>query len=78
MQENAADLSDLQKQREWEALSLTAEREEKLYDCCAEPYMSVTFLLTARRNEHRNAELAVPVVCECIDRSSSPRSMYIV
>ena len=64
LQEAAADLTDLQEQREWEAVSLTAEREEKIYDCCPEPYHSVTFMLTARRNEHRNAELAVPIVCE--------------
>lgn len=59
----AADLSDLRKSREWEPLNFTAEREVKYYSCCAEPYHSLQFTLTARRNEHRTAELAMPIIC---------------
>ena len=46
-------------------VNFTAEQQVKYYDCCPEPYHSIAFTLTTRRNEHRTAELAMPVVCEC-------------
>ena len=63
-QSSAADLSDMRRSISWEVVNFTAEREVKFYDCCPEGYHSITFTLTARRNEHRTAELAMPIVCE--------------
>ncbi|XP_043239412.1 acetylcholine receptor subunit alpha-L1-like [Amphibalanus amphitrite] len=62
----AADVSDLLQSSEWEVANFTAEREVKYYDCCPEAYHSITFMITARRNEHRTAELSVPIVCSSV------------
>lgn len=47
--ETKADLSDLFDVTDWKIVNNVAARTEKKYDCCAEPYVDLTFNLTMRR-----------------------------
>jgi hypothetical protein len=39
---------------DWELTGNTAEREVKYYDCCPEPYTSMTYNLSFKRKSHRS------------------------
>ena len=49
MQEDKADLSDLIDNSNWKIVDNTAERIEKFYDCCPEPYISLSYNITVQR-----------------------------
>ncbi|CAG0913787.1 unnamed protein product [Notodromas monacha] len=43
------DLSEFYMSVEWDILEVPAERNEKFYTCCDEPYLDITFNITMRR-----------------------------
>jgi len=47
--ETKADVSDLWDTTQWDLVSNEATRAERFYDCCTEPYVSITYNLTVQR-----------------------------
>ena len=43
------DITDYVESNEWKLLSHTAERNEKFYPCCKEPYPDLTFTIRVKR-----------------------------
>lgn len=49
MVEVGIDLTEFYPSVEWDILGVPAERHEKYYPCCAEPYPDIFFNITLRR-----------------------------
>ncbi|KAH3830112.1 hypothetical protein DPMN_103349 [Dreissena polymorpha] len=47
--ENGMDLSEFYQNVEWDIVSVTAQKHIKIYICCIEPYIDVTFYMILRR-----------------------------
>ena len=43
------DLTEFYQSVEWDILSVPAQRNVKIYTCCDEPYLDITFNITMRR-----------------------------
>ncbi|XP_058503181.1 neuronal acetylcholine receptor subunit alpha-7-like isoform X1 [Solea solea] len=63
IQMKEADVSGYMRNGEWDLLEVPGGRHEVFYDCCAEPYPDVTFVVTLRRRTLFYAlNLLIPIV----------------
>ncbi|XP_037072086.1 neuronal acetylcholine receptor subunit alpha-7-like [Pollicipes pollicipes] len=60
------DVNELRPNREWQVVESKGTIKADFYDCCPEPYQSLNLTIIMRRNEHRTAELAMPVICASV------------
>ncbi|KAM6995683.1 neuronal acetylcholine receptor subunit alpha-7-like isoform 1-T1 [Tautogolabrus adspersus] len=67
IQMKEADLSGYMPNGEWDLLEVPGGRHEVFYDCCAEPYPDVTFVVTIRR---RTLFYALNLLIPCVLLSS--------
>ncbi|XP_063735071.1 neuronal acetylcholine receptor subunit alpha-7-like isoform X2 [Eleginops maclovinus] len=67
LQMKEADVSGYMTNGEWDLLEVPGDRHELFYDCCAEPYPDVTFVVTLRR---RTLFYALNLLIPCVLLSS--------
>ncbi|KAJ4931195.1 hypothetical protein JOQ06_025493 [Pogonophryne albipinna] len=67
LQMKEADVSGYMTNGEWDLLEVPGDRHELFYDCCAEPYPDVTFVVTLRR---RTLFYALNLLMPCVLLSS--------
>uniref|UniRef100_A0A8C6TNP9 Neuronal acetylcholine receptor subunit alpha-7 n=1 Tax=Neogobius melanostomus TaxID=47308 RepID=A0A8C6TNP9_9GOBI len=76
MQMNKADVSGYMPNGEWELLGkVPGDRHEVFYDCCAEPYLDVTFVVTLRR---RTLFYALNLLIPCVLLSSMTLVVFLL
>lgn len=57
------DIKDFYKSVEWDVLDVPAQKNEKYYTCCSEPYPDITFNITIRRKTlFHTVNLIIPCV----------------
>ncbi|XP_063076176.1 neuronal acetylcholine receptor subunit alpha-7 isoform X2 [Engraulis encrasicolus] len=63
LQLGSVDISNYIPNGEWDLVGVPAKRNERIYDCCAEPYPDVTFTVTMRRRTlYYGLNLLIPCV----------------
>ncbi|XP_060937511.1 neuronal acetylcholine receptor subunit alpha-7-like [Limanda limanda] len=67
IQMKEADVSGYQRNGEWDLVEVPGGRHEVFYDCCAEPYPDITFVVTLRR---RTLFYALNLLLPCVLLSS--------
>ncbi|KAM6967460.1 neuronal acetylcholine receptor subunit alpha-7-like [Aplochiton taeniatus] len=75
IQMNEADLSGYMTNGEWDLLEVPGGRNEVFYDCCAEPYPDVTFVVTLRR---RTLYYALNLLIPCVLLSSMTLLIFLL
>lgn len=62
---------------EWKIIGSTFKKNKKLYNCCPEPYIDITYTLTFQRN-HSSFRLFVifPNIGECNLQAFLPNVKY--
>lgn len=75
IQMKEADVSGYMPNGEWDLLEVPGERHEVFYDCCAEPYPDVTFVVTLRR---RTLFYALNLLIPCVLLSSMTLVVFLL
>ncbi|XP_067365408.1 CHRNA7-FAM7A fusion protein-like isoform X2 [Channa argus] len=70
-----ADVSGYMPNGEWDLLEVPGGRNEVFYDCCAEPYPDVTFVVTLRR---RTLFYALNLLIPCVLLSSMTLLVFLL
>ncbi|XP_077576870.1 neuronal acetylcholine receptor subunit alpha-7-like [Stigmatopora nigra] len=70
-----ADVSGFMPNGEWDLLEVPGSRHEIFYDCCAEPYPDVTFVVTLRR---RTLYYALNLLIPCVLLSSMTLLVFLL
>lgn len=60
---NAIDLCEYGQHVEWDIINVTASRRKKIYPCCPESYLDLTFFLTLRR---RTLFYTINLILPCV------------
>uniref|UniRef100_A0A667Z9P3 Neuronal acetylcholine receptor subunit alpha-7 n=1 Tax=Myripristis murdjan TaxID=586833 RepID=A0A667Z9P3_9TELE len=75
IQMKEADVSGYMPNGEWDLLEVPGGRNEVFYDCCAEPYPDVTFVVTLRR---RTLYYALNLLIPCVLLSSMTLVVFLL
>ncbi|XP_068179353.1 neuronal acetylcholine receptor subunit alpha-7-like [Antennarius striatus] len=75
LQMKEADVSGYLTNGEWDLLEVPGGRHEVFYDCCAEPYPDVTFVVTLRR---RTLFYALNLLIPCVLLSSMTLLVFLL
>uniref|UniRef100_A0A3Q2ZH07 Neuronal acetylcholine receptor subunit alpha-7-like n=1 Tax=Kryptolebias marmoratus TaxID=37003 RepID=A0A3Q2ZH07_KRYMA len=75
IQMKEADVSGYMHNGEWDLLEVPGGRNEVFYDCCAEPYPDVTFVVTLRR---RTLFYALNLLIPCVLLSSMTLLVFLL
>ncbi|XP_069392753.1 neuronal acetylcholine receptor subunit alpha-7-like isoform X2 [Paralichthys olivaceus] len=75
IQMKEADVSGYMRNGEWDLLEVPGGRHEVFYDCCAEPYPDVTFVVTLRR---RTLFYALNLLIPCVLLSSMTLVVFLL
>nr|XP_046256703.1 neuronal acetylcholine receptor subunit alpha-7-like isoform X2 [Scatophagus argus] len=75
LQMKEADVSGYMPNGEWDLLEVPGGRHEVFYDCCAEPYPDVTFVVTLRR---RTLFYALNLLIPCVLLSSMTLLVFLL
>uniref|UniRef100_A0A3B4XJE5 Neuronal acetylcholine receptor subunit alpha-7-like n=1 Tax=Seriola lalandi dorsalis TaxID=1841481 RepID=A0A3B4XJE5_SERLL len=75
IQMKEADVSGYMRNGEWDLLEVPGGRHEVFYDCCAEPYPDVTFVVTLRR---RTLFYALNLLVPCVLLSSMTLLVFLL
>ncbi|XP_028986284.1 neuronal acetylcholine receptor subunit alpha-7-like [Betta splendens] len=75
IQMKEADVSGYMPNGEWDLLEVPGDRHEVFYDCCAEPYPDVTFVVTLRR---RTLFYALNLLIPCVLLSSMTLLVFLL
>ncbi|XP_076010905.1 neuronal acetylcholine receptor subunit alpha-7-like [Genypterus blacodes] len=75
LQMKEADVSGYMTNGEWDLLGVPGDRHEAFYDCCAEPYPDVTFVVTLRR---RTLYYALNLLIPCVLLSSMTLLVFVL
>ncbi|XP_029958234.1 neuronal acetylcholine receptor subunit alpha-7-like isoform X2 [Salarias fasciatus] len=75
LQMKEADVSGYMTNGEWDLLEVPGDRHEVFYDCCAEPYPDVTFVVTLRR---RTLFYALNLLIPCVLLSSMTLLVFLL
>ncbi|KAM3873072.1 neuronal acetylcholine receptor subunit alpha-7-like [Diretmus argenteus] len=75
IQMKEADVSGFIPNGEWDLLEVPGGRNEVFYDCCAEPYPDVTFVVTLRR---RTLYYALNLLIPCVLLSSMTLLVFLL
>ncbi|KAM8825772.1 neuronal acetylcholine receptor subunit alpha-7-like isoform 1-T1 [Synchiropus picturatus] len=75
IQMKEADVSGYMTNGEWDLLEVPGGRNEIFYDCCAEPYPDVTFIVTLRR---RTLFYALNLLIPCVLLSSMTLLVFLL
>ncbi|KAK2844616.1 hypothetical protein Q5P01_011275 [Channa striata] len=75
IQMKEADVSGYMANGEWDLLEVPGGRNEVFYDCCAEPYPDVTFVVTLRR---RTLFYALNLLIPCVLLSSMTLLVFLL
>ncbi|XP_057690448.1 neuronal acetylcholine receptor subunit alpha-7-like isoform X2 [Corythoichthys intestinalis] len=75
IQMKEADVSGYMPNGEWDLLEVPGGRHEIFYDCCAEPYPDVTFVVTLRR---RTLYYALNLLIPCVLLSSMTLLVFLL
>ncbi|XP_034030634.1 neuronal acetylcholine receptor subunit alpha-7-like [Thalassophryne amazonica] len=75
LQMKEADVSGYMPNGEWDLLGVPGDRHEVFYDCCAEPYPDVTFVVTLRR---RTLFYALNLLIPCVLLSSMTLLVFLL
>uniref|UniRef100_A0A7N8YE34 Neuronal acetylcholine receptor subunit alpha-7-like n=1 Tax=Mastacembelus armatus TaxID=205130 RepID=A0A7N8YE34_9TELE len=75
IQMKEADVSGYMLNGEWDLLEVPGDRHEVFYDCCAEPYPDVTFVVTLRR---RTLFYALNLLIPCVLLSSMTLLVFLL
>ncbi|XP_061574386.1 neuronal acetylcholine receptor subunit alpha-7-like [Cololabis saira] len=75
IQMKEADVSGYMTNGEWDLLEVPGGRHEVFYDCCAEPYPDVTFVVTLRR---RTLYYALNLLIPCVLLSSMTLLVFVL
>ncbi|XP_069552014.1 neuronal acetylcholine receptor subunit alpha-7-like isoform X2 [Brachyistius frenatus] len=75
IQVKEADLSGYMTNGEWDLLEVPGVRHEVFYDCCAEPYPDVTFVVTLRR---RTLFYALNLLIPCVLLSTMTLLVFLL
>ncbi|XP_047188036.1 neuronal acetylcholine receptor subunit alpha-7-like isoform X2 [Scophthalmus maximus] len=75
LQMKEADVSGYMRNGEWDLLEVPGGRHEVFYDCCAEPYPDVTFVVTLRR---RTLFYALNLLLPCVLLSSMTLVVFLL
>ncbi|KAM4580726.1 neuronal acetylcholine receptor subunit alpha-7-like [Odontesthes bonariensis] len=75
IQMKEADVSGYMLNGEWDLLEVPGDRHEVFYDCCAEPYPDVTFVVTLRR---RTLFYALNLLLPCVLLSSMTLLVFLL
>uniref|UniRef100_A0A674M9V8 Uncharacterized protein n=1 Tax=Takifugu rubripes TaxID=31033 RepID=A0A674M9V8_TAKRU len=75
IQMKEADVSGYMHNGEWDLLEVPGGRHEVFYDCCAEPYPDVTFVVTLRR---RTLFYALNLLIPCVLLSSMTLLVFLL
>ncbi|XP_051262721.1 neuronal acetylcholine receptor subunit alpha-7-like isoform X1 [Dicentrarchus labrax] len=75
LQMKEADVSGYMRNGEWDLLEVPGGRHEIFYDCCAEPYPDVTFVVTLRR---RTLFYALNLLLPCVLLSSMTLLVFLL
>ncbi|XP_074540293.1 neuronal acetylcholine receptor subunit alpha-7-like isoform X2 [Halichoeres trimaculatus] len=75
IQMKEADVSGYMPNGEWDLLEVPGGRHEIFYDCCAEPYPDVTFVVTLRR---RTLFYALNLLIPCVLLSSMTLLVFLL
>ncbi|XP_023147378.2 neuronal acetylcholine receptor subunit alpha-7-like isoform X2 [Amphiprion ocellaris] len=75
IQMKEADVSGYMPNGEWDLLEVPGGRHEVFYDCCAEPYPDVTFVVTLRR---RTLFYALNLLIPCVLLSSMTLLVFLL
>ncbi|KAM9722619.1 neuronal acetylcholine receptor subunit alpha-7-like isoform 2-T2 [Menidia menidia] len=75
IQMKEADVSGYMPNGEWDLLEVPGDRHEVFYDCCAEPYPDVTFVVTLRR---RTLFYALNLLLPCVLLSSMTLLVFLL
>ena len=67
------DLQEYYISTEWDVMTASAERNEKYYPCCEEPYPDIIFYLTLRR---KSLFYTVNVIIPCVGISFLPLLVF--
>ncbi|KAF7663027.1 hypothetical protein LDENG_00220340 [Lucifuga dentata] len=70
-----ADVSGYMPNGEWDLVEVPGDRHEVFYDCCAEPYPDVTFVVTLRR---RTLYYALNLLIPCVLLSSMTLLVFLL
>uniref|UniRef100_A0A3B3ZJL0 Neuronal acetylcholine receptor subunit alpha-7 n=1 Tax=Periophthalmus magnuspinnatus TaxID=409849 RepID=A0A3B3ZJL0_9GOBI len=75
IQMKEADVSGYMPNGEWDLIGVPGDRNEQFYDCCAEPYPDVTFVVTLRR---RTLFYALNLLIPCVLLSSMTLVVFLL
>ncbi|CAL1611087.1 unnamed protein product [Knipowitschia caucasica] len=75
IQMKEADVSGYMTNGEWDLIGVPGDRHEMFYDCCAEPYPDVTFVVTLRR---RTLFYALNLLIPCVLLSSMTLVVFLL
>uniref|UniRef100_A0A3B5B898 Neuronal acetylcholine receptor subunit alpha-7-like n=1 Tax=Stegastes partitus TaxID=144197 RepID=A0A3B5B898_9TELE len=75
IQMKEADVSGYMPNGEWDLLEVPGGRHEVFYDCCAEPYPDITFVVTLRR---RTLFYALNLLIPCVLLSSMTLVVFLL
>uniref|UniRef100_A0A8C6PPA2 Cholinergic receptor, nicotinic, alpha polypeptide 7 n=1 Tax=Nothobranchius furzeri TaxID=105023 RepID=A0A8C6PPA2_NOTFU len=75
IQMKEADVTGYMPNGEWDLLEVPGDRHEVFYDCCAEPYPDVTFVVTLRR---RTLFYALNLLIPCVLLSSMTLLVFLL
>ncbi|XP_037532853.1 neuronal acetylcholine receptor subunit alpha-7-like [Nematolebias whitei] len=75
IQMKEADVSGYMSNGEWDLMEVPGGRHEVFYDCCAEPYPDVTFVVTLRR---RTLFYALNLLIPCVLLSSMTLLVFLL
>ncbi|XP_034553346.1 neuronal acetylcholine receptor subunit alpha-7-like isoform X2 [Notolabrus celidotus] len=75
LQMKEADVSGYMTNGEWDLLEVPGGRHEVFYDCCAEPYPDITFVVTLRR---RTLFYALNLLIPCVLLSSMTLLVFLL
>uniref|UniRef100_A0A3Q2Q016 Neuronal acetylcholine receptor subunit alpha-7-like n=1 Tax=Fundulus heteroclitus TaxID=8078 RepID=A0A3Q2Q016_FUNHE len=75
IQMKEADVSGYMSNGEWDLMEVPGGRNEVFYDCCAEPYPDVTFVVTLRR---RTLFYALNLLVPCVLLSSMTLLVFLL
>ncbi|KAK7878220.1 hypothetical protein WMY93_031172 [Mugilogobius chulae] len=75
IQMKEADVSGYMPNGEWDLIGVPGDRHELFYDCCAEPYPDVTFVVTLRR---RTLFYALNLLIPCVLLSSMTLVVFLL
>ncbi|XP_047214828.1 neuronal acetylcholine receptor subunit alpha-7-like isoform X1 [Girardinichthys multiradiatus] len=75
IQMKEADVSGYMSNGEWDLMEVPGGRNEVFYDCCAEPYPDVTFVVTLRR---RTLFYALNLLLPCVLLSSMTLLVFLL